>query len=156
MNGRRVKGQFSSVPIAVRFWRKVQRGAGCWLWAGSKYSNGYGRVWDGRKLTRAHRVAMRLVLGRELGADEYVLHSCDNPLCVKPAHLRIGTQAENMADMSARKRTRGAQITHCPSGHEYNEANTKWYRGRRYCRLCPRHRSPERVGLRRAVRDSAA
>lgn len=88
-----------------RFWAKVhpEPNTGCWLWAGGVHSIGYG-VTTFRKLPLlAHRVAFALHT-RLLMPGEDVLHSCDVPLCVNPAHLRAGSQAENNADMVRRRR----------------------------------------------------
>ena len=91
-----------------RFWRKVDREgpivAGmetrCWTWTGHRYTNGYGCVTlasgENRRRGLAHRVAMQLS-GIEPGAM-MVCHRCDNPPCCNPAHLFLGTAADNMRD----------------------------------------------------------
>ncbi len=84
-----------------RFWKKVDTKtdpAGCWVWTGGK-SNGYGIFCHGASKQLAHR----FVLGLKDGA-QVVLHSCDNPACVNPAHLVVGTQADNMRDMVSKGR----------------------------------------------------
>lgn len=72
---------------------------GCWLWSGSLTSKGYGELrLVGDRHALAHRVVYVLERGAlPLGGD--LLHSCNQPTCVNPAHLRIGTQADNNADM---------------------------------------------------------
>ncbi len=89
----------------VRFWSLVDvRGEDeCWEWRGNIFvKTGYGRFYVGGKGRRAHRVALSLALGREL--DGLALHSCDNPPCVNPRHLREGTHKDNAEDMISRDR----------------------------------------------------
>lgn len=88
-----------------RFWSKVDRGEPdeCWPWKAGVGSFGYGQFWLnalGRGIG-AHRFSAYLALGP---SDQFVLHSCDNPPCVNPAHLRYGTPGENMADRDVRGR----------------------------------------------------
>lgn len=78
----------------------------CWPWRGST-SSGYGKVHLSGRSVSVHRLAYMLAHQISTIPDGmHVLHSCDRPTCVNPAHLRLGTHAENMADRSARGRTR--------------------------------------------------
>ena len=90
-----------------RFWSKVDKaGPGdCWEWQGFRHRQGYGRIWlDGRRQL-AHRVALALSQGVDIpGPEVKCLHSCDNPPCVNPAHLRWGSDADNVRDRDARGR----------------------------------------------------
>ena len=103
------------VPVtpgeASRFWRRVRnRGAGgeCWPWSGATYGDSYGRMRIGGRLEGTHRIAFSLASGSVVvrGALRLVLHSCDNPICCNPAHLRLGSFMQNNADMLARGRYR--------------------------------------------------
>lgn len=87
-----------------RFWSKVDiRGPDeCWLWLASTNNKGYGQFRFEGTMRYAHRVAWKLTHGSF--PAQHLLHSCDNPLCCNPAHLREGSQAENMADMVAKGR----------------------------------------------------
>lgn len=86
-----------------RFWARVAKSDGCWLWAGCRDSGGYGRLrWRGATML-AHRVAYELATGT-LDADACVCHTCDNPPCCNPAHLFPGTRADNNRDMAAKGR----------------------------------------------------
>ena len=81
-----------------RFWEKVQKkSGGCWTWLGAKNNQGYGNFNVGGKFERAHRIAYCLSIG-EVPAGLFVLHHCDNPSCVNPKHLFLGTQKDNMQD----------------------------------------------------------
>jgi hypothetical protein len=75
---------------------------GCWNWIGAVASNGYGALRAAGRTLSAHRLALTFKLGRE--PEGKTLHSCDNRLCCNPAHLRKGSDADNVADMMVRKR----------------------------------------------------
>lgn len=95
--------------LAERFHEKFTIGAPdeCWEWAGPRRGRGYGAINEGgangRTLVATH-VAWELANGAPVPSDLIVLHSCDNPPCVNPAHLRVGTHADNSADRVARGR----------------------------------------------------
>ena len=96
--------------LQERFWSKVEKTDECWNWTADKFSNGYGKLrvkHDGRlRQLGAHRIAY-LLTHFEVPDDRFVCHSCDNPLCVNPKHLWLGTQADNMRDASSKDRVRG-------------------------------------------------
>lgn len=82
-----------------RIWSKVQRTEkSCWLWPGLRNPWGYGIAWYQGKQHLAHRLAWENFHGREPG-EKIVMHSCDNPPCVNPDHLILGTRDENNKDM---------------------------------------------------------
>jgi len=76
---------------------------GCWIWTGTTDGRGYGMVSFRSKDRRAHRVSYELFKG-PIPVGLHILHRCDMPACVNPAHLRAGTVKENMADREARRR----------------------------------------------------
>lgn len=92
------------LSVEERFWGLVAKGTGCWLWRGALCDNRYGsfRVGPG-ETERAHRFSWILANG-PIPEGLSVLHSCDVTCCVRPDHLRVGTQIENMQDRSLRGR----------------------------------------------------
>lgn len=106
--------------LRERFWSKVDRagpahpqlGTACWTWVGSKSEKGYGRLSAGKHRAsplRAHRVSWELHKG-PIPDKMFVLHNCDNPTCVNPDHLFIGTARDNTRDMVRKGRLRSPFI----------------------------------------------
>jgi hypothetical protein len=81
---------------------KAQPVGDCWEWQGSRLPSGYGKFGVHGVIVTAHRVALTLALGHP--PRHQAIHSCDNPSCVNPAHLRDGTQVDNMTDCAERGR----------------------------------------------------
>lgn len=90
-------------PRSVRFWARVEKSDGCWGWIGSRHKFGYGYLRTGGITELAHRVSYELNVGT-IPSGMSVLHSCDNPPCVNPAHLHLGTQTDNMRECKERGR----------------------------------------------------
>lgn len=88
-----------------RFWSKVDKSGECWEWTASKDGSGYGKMLYRGALVRASRLAWMFTFG-EIPEDLFVCHHCDNPGCVNPEHLFLGTQKDNMLDMVAKDRQR--------------------------------------------------
>lgn len=132
---------------AARFWRKVDRRGPdeCWLWTASKTKSGYGHLGLGLKVVRAHRLAM-VIAGHEVPPHLSVCHKCDNPACVNPAHLFVGSMSDNIRDSVQKGRHAAVRKTACPYGHPLSgEA------GRRRCLVCHRNRQREYTLSKRGV-----
>lgn len=96
----------SMKTLEERFWKKVLKTEGCWLWLGAPTTVGYGLIWANRRNWFAHRLSWQFHCGPIPEGDGYhgmcVLHHCDTPLCVRPDHLFLG--ADNNADMMMKGR----------------------------------------------------
>ncbi len=89
--------------VSKRFWAKVDKSSDCWVWTASLDDKGYGQLGVDKRPLRAHRISYRIQHG-EIPDGLHVLHHCDNPPCVRPDHLFLGTHADNMADMCKKGR----------------------------------------------------
>jgi HNH endonuclease len=106
-----------SVPFKIqksqeqRFWEKVTKAADCWLWTASLTSNGYGQLSNrnGRPPLIASRLSWQIHNG-PIPEGLHVLHHCDTPACVNPAHLFLGSAAINAADKVSKGRARGGSL----------------------------------------------
>lgn len=86
-----------SDTLEMRFWSKVNKTEGCWLWTASGTDDGYGQLKFKGKRHYAHHLSVMLS-GREIPAGMAVCHTCDNPPCVRPDHLFVGTLSDNQKD----------------------------------------------------------
>lgn len=98
-------------PTAARFWNKVDTSGDCWVWIGALNENGYGVLHNKSGERLAHRFSYELEHGDGSASGLFILHKCDNPRCVKPAHLFAGTHIDNMTDMRAKGRSSRAPRT---------------------------------------------
>lgn len=92
------------------FWLRVDRGDGCWLWTGSTTRAGYGCLTFRQRHYYAHRLAWSLANGEAVPQGHYICHRCDNPPCVRPEHLFLGTPTENALDCIRKGRARRVPV----------------------------------------------
>lgn len=128
--------------INERFWEKVDKFGGCWVWTAAK-TRGYGTFQTGDGTVAAHLFAYRSLVG-PVPDGLQLDHLCRNRACVNPAHLEPVTAGENIRRSPLRGGLWRKRITHCPQGHPYDEANTYVNAGRRSCRACRRERARAR------------
>jgi hypothetical protein len=120
---------------------RVDEKTGCWNWTAHRNNKGYGVLRFRNERAYAHRVSL-IVFRRVRLGRKWALHRCDNPSCINPSHLYRGTCTENARDSVSRGLNPQTRKTHCPLGHPYDKANTRWSHrravdgGRRFFRSC--------------------
>lgn len=115
-------------PAIERFWEKVDKSGDCWIWTAYKSPAGYGSfgVRAGESPQLAHRVSYRMTHG-DIPEGMQVLHSCDNPPCVRPEHLSLGTGLDNVRDMFSK----GRQPKHSGTRTGERNSNSKFTNAQR-------------------------
>jgi hypothetical protein len=140
--------------IEERFWSYVAKSERCWTWNGPSNEKGYGVLnlrSNSRKGINRRAFAHRFSYSLHFGAIEdgiFVCHRCDNPGCVRPDHLFLGTPLDNSRDMVEKGRVQHHQRERsaCWKGHRYTPENTRYVRPKnepayRICKTCVRERA---------------
>ena len=117
MSEREEPGVWTLPGVRERFDHKYDvRSNGCWVWKVANSRKGYGFLQAGGRSWPAHRISFELAHERRISAGMVIMHTCDNPPCVNPDHLREGTAQDNYADMVSKGRQRG------PKGEQHGSA----------------------------------
>jgi len=113
--------QLNRAEIEQKFWAKVDRKdeSECWGWRGSRSQKGYGRIQLYGQKIAAHRLSYMLNHG-DIASDKVILHRCDNPSCVNPQHLEVGTVRDNNLDAFSKGRNKyvGAYVKSGEGNHK--------------------------------------
>lgn len=144
-------------PLEDRFWEKVDRSSGpesCWHWTGAKDAKGYGMFQmddGGWRSRRAPRVVYLITTGNWPSRSESVCHRCDNPPCVNPSHLFVGSHSDNHADRA---------IKHGPpswlhqNGERHSQSKLDWGKVSEIRRLIALGANDRSIGLQFGVHGS--
>ena len=119
----------------------IDNNTDCWNWSEGKDKDGYGKICVNRKHLRAHRLSYEVFISK-FDSKNIICHKCDNPSCINPDHLFLGTWLTNMQDKVNKGRLRNQNMdkTHCKNGHEFSSDNTILNDNRRTCVICYKER----------------
>jgi hypothetical protein len=166
------RGKQSDEALAGRFWGKVNKTDGCWLWTGKMMSGEsnkrfpYGQLNVKHRNLMAHRISYELTCG-PIPPGMMVLHRCDNPICVRSDHLFLGTHQDNMDDMKAKgrsptgyvapeKRPRGERIGNATlTADTVLEIRSRYIPGRFGCKRLAQEYGISATHIKRIVRRRA-
>ena len=162
---RRRNGPFRRLTPQERFWAKVDKHGPvpaccpdlgpCWIWQGKPKREGYGEFYYQGAPKYAHRLSYEWSV-RPIPPGLHIDHLCRVRICVNPGHLEPVTTLENTTRGDGPRLTseRGRAKTHCKHGHEFTEANTYWYQGRRMCKTCMSDRQKVAMERQKAERHA--
>lgn len=127
-------------PLVERFWSKVRKSDGCWEWTAARRGPGYGVIGRGGRadgVAPAHVVSWEIHFGA-VPIGLFVLHHCDNPPCVRPDHLHLGTKGDNTREMIERDRqpSQMRPARYCRRGHDLDAPGAVKFIGKSQMRRC--------------------
>lgn len=125
---------FYTEKVISNFLKKINKTSTCWIWKACVYGNNkYGKFWDGKNQSAAHRFSFRYFKGK-IPKEKVVMHSCNNPLCVNPEHLSLGTQKENIQYAWSLNRYTdkngnrlGVSKSVCKNGHDISTKQNRYF-----------------------------
>jgi hypothetical protein len=119
---------------------EIDKETGCHNYTGCIGTTGYGKINILRVTVAAHRLSYSIYKG-PIPDHLLVCHKCDNPKCINPDHLFLGSYLENNLDKIKKGRDHNKSKTHCKNGHEFSIENTNFQKnGKRKCRVCDREK----------------
>jgi HNH endonuclease len=103
------------MTVKERFLSHIDKSSSCWRWKRQLDKDGYGRFWMERKGVPAHRASWMIFKKKEIPKGLFICHKCDNPSCVRPSHLFLGTNSDNIQDAIKKNRMKGprGEKQHC-------------------------------------------
>jgi DNA-binding Lrp family transcriptional regulator len=118
---------------------------GCWLWKGFRSEWGYAQALYRNRTKHVHRQMYKVVNSVDLTRWQFVMHKCDTPHCVNPAHLVLGTPHDNVQDAADKGRHHNARKTECKRGHAYTDETVYVTpSGTRACKVCKKWREEQK------------
>lgn len=141
------------IPVEERLlkWTRRNENTGCLEWVGWSDRDGYGRIKVDGKKRRATHMSLEVWTGQKIGTGQIACHHCDNPPCIEPTHLYVGTSSDNERDAYSRgKKNHNSRKEKCVRGHDLVglNADVRLYKTKagvgRCCNACRRERYREK------------
>lgn len=134
-----LKEKLKKSGVLIKSLCEIDKKTGCWVWSGKRIKGKYGAVKSNGTAHVAHRLSYEMFVG-PIPEGMLVCHHCDNPPCINPDHLFVGSHSDNMKDCFAKGRQSRRCIPwdKCKNGHEMTEENVYLSKTGRQCKKCKR------------------